>query len=110
MCAQPDAEGVFVPIPYVPQFPDALIDEWNSDWQRYSPVRIQQYIDLMGLMKCFEPVPESDQALEGLRDLQGWGEAWIPVKIKKLTERAEHYELLRDFADHYGIITYPNSD
>ena len=106
----PDAEGVFVPLTYDGAYPESLRNVWHKDWTMYDENRVASYLRILHLNHCFEPVSEDDQPLEGLRALQGWGEAWIPVKIKKVEAQFQHNELLKDFVGHYGILTYANSD
>lgn len=113
MCAHPDAEGIYVPL-YLTggRWPpvDQLTDVWNRHWGRYDGKLARKLIEHLGFKHILEAVKDEEKILPAWVDLQGWGEAWVPVRIKELKADEPHGELLKDFSGHYAILTYVNSD
>lgn len=113
VCAQPDAEGVYIPL-YIDgghmriRPPDALKDRWYRYVENYNPSLVQGCLEVMGLSQILEPVDLDAFSLDALKNLQGWGDGWLPVKIRKIAEQTDNHESLKSFAEHYAILTYLN--
>lgn len=105
-CAHPLLEGVYVPLnPGYP--PDKLRDIWAPLWSDYDPAKVQDILTELQLSSLLEAVGPSHQLHAPFRNtLDHWGEAWIPVRI--IAE--EDHPSLGAFEDHFGVLTYTNSD
>lgn len=109
-CMHPDAEGIFVPLYFSGKWPIELESFWWKGWEHYDSPQVQVCLDGMELNHILEPVPLTDFRMTTLAELDGWGEAWIPVRIKEAPEHTDNWEALHDFVGHYAILTYSNSD
>lgn len=96
-CAQPEAEGVLIPLPctWGPRN-DSLGDYSGPN----DVAAVGKWLTENGLIELFEPDPDATDLME----------AWIPVRIKALEEKNFHSALLGPFAGQRGILTYQNSD
>lgn len=107
----PDAEGVFVPLLYGRGTePQELVDQWHNHLESYDPDKVSVWLKELALDELLEPISIWDIRGTTLEGQDGWGEAWLPVRIKEAPENTDNWELLHDFVGHYAILTYSNSD
>jgi hypothetical protein len=109
MCAHPKAEGIYLPLLHGhASSPQKLIDLWRHAWKEYTPELIGQSLRDVRLDHILEPVSPADQL--SFPQLDSWGEAWVPVKIKAADKYSENEAVLHAFAGQFAILTYGNSD
>jgi hypothetical protein len=105
-CNHPVIEGFAVPLPLswlgstresLRQTTDSL-ENYNGP---YDVEEVEKWLHTRGLHDLFEPCPDANMYLM---------EAWIPVRVKRLSEDDLHRSLLEPLAGKIGVLTYQNSD
>ena len=116
-CGHPWVEGLYIPLIQRSEGPDWLRDRRENLWVRYDTKAVQACLKEMELDDILAPVHFEEQSAAAFLDCvepasRVWGEAWVPVKVLPVMEDEYPFNttLVKDFAHHYGILTYNNSD